>query len=717
MKNISEQYINQLQSTLGKLDQALGRIDESIIWLDENGIIAWSNIVFNELTQRIRIEVLGQNINDVIDVSLNNENTPIFNIIKKVAIGKQSEICILSLANKSICLEISANKVMTHGNNPYFIAVLRDVTEREKLHNDLFQKDKKLSDLTNYLNGIIESMSNMLIVTSPTLEITFVNKSTIEILGYLKEEDLIGQPLQKILSDASEDSDTQKILLLIQQLMKSKSVSNKESFYQTKSGEKIPVLFSASILKNVSGNPCGIVCVAQDILQLKKAKDEIIYLASHDALTDLPNRSEFEKVLDRELARSIRHKKIAALLFIDIDNFKHINDSLGHHTGDQVLIKLSERLLHSIRPEDIAARFTIQHHFLGRLGGDEFIILLSELQHPDDAGTYAKRLMSIISKPININEFELHITVSIGIAIIPNAGTTAQTLIKNADIAMYRAKEMGKNRVEYHTESLNNIYKKRLELENGLHKALEEKNFYLVYQPQYHLITNKVRGFEALLRWKDSILGQVSPNDFISIAEKSGLIIPIGEWVIKEACRQLHQWQSDGIIQNDLKLSINISPYQLIKEHFVKKFSAILNETNINPNCIELEITETALMTQLKGAESVLNDLKQLGITLSIDEFGTGYSSLTRIKELPINTLKIDKSFIDHVTKNKNASIIVKSIIALAKALELAVVAEGAENKKQIEYLLEMGCEFVQGFYFSKPLDKNEVSELLRSLK
>ncbi len=690
-------HLKQMQNTLGKFDQALGSISESLIWINEQGYIEWCNAVFVQLSSQLRVQVLGNLVDHIISVSDENGPVSIFEYIKKSASSNKTQIVTFLKDNNKILLEIDAKNVTSQDNKMYIIVVLSDITEKQKMLYDLKLKDKELTDLSNYLNDIVQSISNMLIVTTNDFIIKLVNRATLATLGYRSESELIGKNLDSILVQPGKVSEPI------------------ETHYKKSDGTLIPVIFSSTLLKKLSSQSADIVCVAQDISELKKAEEEIVYLASHDVLTDLPNRAEFEKLLSREVTRQVRYKTKMAVLFIDIDNFKHINDSLGHEIGDLVLVEVGKRLKTATRDSDMVARPTQMEHFIGRLGGDEFVVLLTDLKDEIDAAVFAKRIISDFSESFFVNNFELHVTLSIGIALSAYAGQSSDELIKNADIAMYHVKKRGRNNFEFFTESLNEIYKKRLELETGLHIALQQHHFHLVYQPQYTSDGGIIRGVEVLLRWSSPHLGEIPPATFIPVAEKSGLIVPIGTWVLREACVQCKRWESSGLFKQGMKLSINVSPYQLIHDEFIKSIHTILAETGLSASLLEFEITETALMTELEGSENVLNELRNIGIDIAIDDFGTGYSSLARIKELPINTLKIDKSFIQKLSLDADDAVIVKSIIALSKALGLTVVAEGVEEKGQASYLHDNGCELIQGFYYSKPLTPILLEKLLKS--
>lgn len=443
--------------------------------------------------------------------------------------------------------------------------------------------------------------------------------------------------------------------------------------------------------------------------------DNKAYVVGHyDRLTQLPNYYELEHILTRELNRAKRHKSKLALLFIDLDNFKHINTSLGYPIGDKVLLQFSQHLIFSLRHEDIVARPTHMHHIVSRLSDDEFVVVLTHLKHDIDAAFYAKRLLSIFSKPIKIDNTYAYVNLSIGIAVKDDMDMEATELINNASIAMHRAKKSKDSKIEFFTRKLSVDYKRRTKLENGLREALEKKYFYLVYQPQYQLKTGKIRSVEALLRWRHPEFGLVPPDEFIPIAEKAHLIHDIGDVVLKLACQQYRQWQENGIILKDVKLSINISPYQLKQENFLTSLCQILGATDVDPHHLEFEITETAFMTELESSQLILHKLQQLGISLAIDDFGKGQSSLSRIVDLPVHILKIDKSFVLNIQRSKNAAVIVKSIIALGEALGLMVVAEGIETEDQLNYLIANHCAVGQGYFYTKGVNADKVTKLLR---
>ena len=433
--------------------------------------------------------------------------------------------------------------------------------------------------------------------------------------------------------------------------------------------------------------------------ELGVRQKELEKLAHQDKLTGLCNRATLESLTSQEISRAKRHDYLLALLFIDLDHFKKVNDSLGHLIGDQLLQQVSQRLCDSLRHEDIVAR----------LGGDEFAILLTDFNEPSIAGRVAQKVIAALSPVFEVEQHQLHVTASIGIATYPIAGKTLESLLRCADIAMYRAKELDRNNHQFFTQDLNVKYMKRATLENALHQAIDENQLYLAYQPKYYLDSRTLSGAEALLRWQHPILGNIPPDEFISIAEECGLIIPIGQWVINEVCRQINAWQDK--FDFSPAVAINLSPLQLSDKTFIDSLSLILNSSSLEAQSIEFELTETALMEAGSYLVEILQQLHQLNIKISIDDFGTGYSSLARLKTLPINALKIDRSFINDLTTDPNDRAIVTSIISLAHNLGIDVIAEGIETQEQENFLCSQQCAEGQGYFYSRPLSAEILEE------
>ncbi len=439
----------------------------------------------------------------------------------------------------------------------------------------------------------------------------------------------------------------------------------------------------------------------QDISARKAQEERTRFLADHDELTELPNRGRFRYTLDAALQRAERSGKMLSILFLDLDRFKNINDSLGHDAGDEVLRAVAERLVACVRKVDIVARF----------GGDEFAVLVEGLTAEDQASTVARKIVEAVARPMILAGRQYRPAASLGISTFPTDGRDAQSLLKNADIAMYRAKEEGRGTFQFYSEQLNTHSIQRLEFESNLSNALANHEFVLHYQPKIDLATGRITGLEALIRWISPQLGFVPPGDFIAIAEETGLIVPLGRWVAQTACVQNRAWQKGGLPQ--MRIAINISARQMSDKGLVEFIVATVRNTGLTVDSLELEITESAVMSNQEHAEKVLNELKAHGFHLTMDDFGTGYSSLAYLKRFPFDSVKIDQSFVRGIPESKDDEAIVEAIIAMAHSLQLKVVAEGVESKEQYEFLRSRGCDQIQGFFFSKPIPSSDIVMML----
>ena len=435
--------------------------------------------------------------------------------------------------------------------------------------------------------------------------------------------------------------------------------------------------------------------------QAESVAKRMEYHAHHDALTGLPNRTLLNDRITAELAHARRQHGMAALLFLDLDRFKVINDSLGHAVGDQLLRVIARRLGNCVREEDMVAR----------LGGDEFMVLLPRISSSSDAGRIARKIIDSLLDPISCNGHELHITTSVGISIYPYDGTDSETLIKHADISMYRAKDIGRNKAVYFTAEMNAGSRKQLALETSLRQAVAKNQLQLHYQPKIDTSRNAIVGVEALLRWEHPTMGNISPMEFIPVAEDSGLIVPIGEWVLNTAFTQLKQWHKAGYA--DLTMAVNISSAQLSRPGFEDVVEKALQTADLDASRVELEITENVAMENLEYATVILEKLKSLGIRIAMDDFGTGYSSLSHLRRLPVDVVKIDKSFVREIPESHEDVLIAQAIIAMAQSLNLSLVVEGVENVKQLNFFRQQDCNIVQGFLFSKPVEAGEILRML----
>lgn len=447
-------------------------------------------------------------------------------------------------------------------------------------------------------------------------------------------------------------------------------------------------------------------------IERKKAEEKILFLAYYDSLTSLPNRVLFKDRLNQTLLIAQRHQRILAILFLDLDNFKRINDTLGHPAGDELLKQVADRLSNYIRKSDSISRYSTDEFsaVVARLGGDEFTILLTEIAQVHDTIKVAQRILDAIAQPFDIEGQEVFITASIGIAIYPIDGEDVDSLLKNCDTAMYHAKNEGRNNYKFYEQSLNKTALDILALENNLRKALDKQEFRVYYQPRIDIRTRNVVGFEALIRWRHSQKGIIPPSEFIPIAEETGLIIPIGEWVLNEACKQNKTWQAAGFAP--VFISVNLSGKQFKQQNLIKVIDHAMSEVRLDPKYLELEITES-IIQDTKSTADILRELRNLGLKIAVDDFGTGYSSLSYLRRFPLDTLKIDRSFVKDIAKDPDSEAIVKAIIAMAHCLKLKVIAEGVETEEQLKFLSDEGCDEFQGYLISPPLPADEVVRFL----
>jgi len=466
-------------------------------------------------------------------------------------------------------------------------------------------------------------------------------------------------------------------------------------------GEEVAIEDSAAPIRDRRGHVTGAVMVFRDVSKARALTLTMAYLAQHDSLTDLPNRLLLQDRMAQAIAQARRHQKQLALLFLDVDRFKNVNDSLGHDVGDHSLQTVAQRLLACVRSTDTVSR----------QGGDEFVVLLSEVTDAQDAAVSAEKILAALSVPYEIDEHEVHLTVSIGIVTYPADGADTATLLKNADVAMYHAKESGRNNYQFFKPEMNAHAAARQSLENDLRHAIERNEFVLHYQPKVSLETGAVTGVEALVRWRHPIRGLVPTAQFISIAEDSGLIVPIGRWVLREGCRQARSWQDAGL--PSVRVAINVSAVELRAKGFVTAVHDILTETRLEPRYLELELTETFLMQDSTSTSEVLLSLKEMGVRIALDDFGTGYSSLSYLRRFPIDIVKIDRSFVRDLTTDDDDASIVSAVISMGSRLHMEVVAEGVETREQLAFLQEQGCPEGQGYYFSRPMVPAECAKLL----
>jgi len=466
-------------------------------------------------------------------------------------------------------------------------------------------------------------------------------------------------------------------------------------------GHELHIEDSAAPILNISGEFAGMVVVFHDVSASRAVTQKMSHLAQHDVLTALPNRALLNDRLAHGMALAGRNGRQMAILFIDLDHFKRINDSLGHPIGDQILKAVAQRITSCVRHSD-----TVSRH-----GGDEFVVLLSEITHAEDAAVIAEKVRLALMEPYSVDSHYLHLTVSIGLSIYPNDGEDASALLQYADTAMYHAKEKGRNNSQFFKDDMNVRAEERQIITGDLRHALDRGEFFLVFQPKINLISGAITGFEALVRWRHPTRGVLYPATFIPIAEECGLIMPIGEWVLREACTRARQWLTAGLEFGTM--AVNISAVEFRSDRFLGGVCNILRMTGLEPRHLEIELTETAIMRDFDATSGILNALSAMGVRIAVDDFGTGYSNLSYLKRFPVNTLKLDRSFIHDLPDSADCSTIVSSVIRMAHGLHLQVVAEGAETLQQLKFLQAHNCAEAQGYYFSKPIDSDECRSML----
>ncbi|MET0001704.1 MAG: EAL domain-containing protein [Candidatus Thiodiazotropha lotti] len=559
-----------------------------------------------------------------------------------------------------------------------------------------FSNNKNHSDPA-LANRIFSAFKDGILVTDAKLQIIDVNESFSRVTGYSREEALGQKP--QLLSSGRHGPDYYERMW---QQLEQNGVWQGTIWNRRKNGEVYPEWLSIEALTDRRGDVTHYTAVFSDLSKHKDIHNQIHLMAYYDSLTGLPNRQLFSDRLDLSLSLARREKQKVALFFMDLDRFKDINDSLGHTTGDQLLNAVANRLTNSLRQSDTIAR----------LGGDEFTVILSGIQDNEKALNVANKILDCFQQPFRVGRRDIHISTSIGISLYPEHSTDSEHLVRHADTAMYQAKEAGKNRFMLYTPQMGSQHKMRVTLENELRKALTENSLKLAYQPQIDLTSNKIITIEALARWNHPEIGAIPPSHFIPIAEKCGLINDLGSWVLHSACSQLAKWrQQIGI---DLRIAVNVSGIQLLEGRLDSDVRLALNANKLPPSSLELEITESVLMLENHEALNVLSNIKQMGVLISIDDFGTGYSSLSYIKRFDIDKLKIDRSFICDVSSSDCDRQLVRTIINMGHDLSLKVTAEGIEDKLQLDFLQESGCDLAQGYYISPPVSSGELTQLLQ---
>ena len=591
--------------------------------------------------------------------------------------------------------ELVAKEAIQHGAQDYLLKehlnsyllpkTLAGVIERASITEALFD-EKERAQVT------LNSIGDAVISTDVEGRISYMNSVAERLTGWpLKEAS--GRPLEEVFKIIDAETRTTIANPMAKATEENATVGLPPTcILIRRNGEESAIEDSSAPIHNRRGHITGAVMVFRGVSTARALTLKLAYMAQHDTLTDLPNRSLLNDRLGQAIGAAQRHHSALALLYLDLDRFKLINDSLGHLVGDRLLQSVALRLGECVRTTDTVSR----------LGGDEFVILLSEVAHEQDAAHCADKLLEAFRNPFALDDHELHVTASIGIVVHPGDGTAVETLLQNADSAMYEAKKHGRNNYQFYRADLNSTAGEQQALENGLRHAIARKELALYYQPIMSLSTGAIDGVEALVRWRHPTLGLVLPDQFISIAEESGLIVPIGQWVLREACRQAKAWHDAGLPR--LRLAVNVSAVELRSKEYVAGVAGMLEQTGFDPRCLELELTETFLMQDSKSTAVVLGAIKELGVQLALDDFGTGYSSLSYMRRFRIDTVKVDRSFVRNLTTDASDASVVSAVINMGKSLHMRVVAEGVEALDQLVLLKEHGCSEAQGYYFSRPL-------------
>jgi diguanylate cyclase (GGDEF)-like protein/PAS domain S-box-containing protein len=601
--------------------------------------------------------------------------------------------------------ESLAKEAVAHGAQDYLLPdhldyslprALRNAIERKAVEDALYvEKERALVTLN--------SIGDAVLCTDISGKITYLNHVAETMTGWHREE-ATGKPLAevfRIVDGATRKAARDPLEMAVEQNRTVGLTVN--CVLLRRDGFESAIEDSAAPIHDRVGRIIGAVIVFHDVSAARAMSLQMTHSARHDVVTNLPNRLLLNDRISQSIALARRQNRPVAVIFLDLDHFKYVNDSLGHAMGDNLLRCVSKRFLASVRSSDTVSR----------LGGDEFVILLSEIAYPEDAATSAKKLLLSLAAPCSIGGQDLHIDGSIGISVYPADGEDAETLIQNADTAMYHAKEQGRNNFQFFKAEMNLKAVERQSLEGNLRRALERKEFLLHYQPKVKLTTGEITGVEALIRWQQPDRGLVPPSQFVPIAEDCGLILQIGRWAMREACRQARAWQDAGLPR--LPIAVNVSAVEFRDKGFVERVRTILSETGLAARYLELELTEGVLMEDAESSAALLQELKTMGVNLAVDDFGTGYSSLSYLRQFPIDVLKIDQSFVNQITSGLDDSPIVRAIISMGKSLKLLVVAEGIETREQRAYLQTERCAEGQGYLFSRPLAAAQFANLLRT--
>jgi diguanylate cyclase (GGDEF)-like protein/PAS domain S-box-containing protein len=613
----------------------------------------------------------------------------------------QTEFRFLQSDNRVVWTRVNSAAMRDGSKSFGLVQTVEDISDRKSAEFILQSAEEALFEEKERAQVTLNSIGDAVLTTDLLGNVTYLNLVAETMTGWSCEEAL-GRPLADVFKII--DGTTRQVAANPAQraIKEDKTVGlAMDCMLVRRDGFESAIEDSAAPIHNRDGRVAGAVLVFHDVSESRAIALKMSHLAQHDFLTGLPNRMLLTERLSQAIGQARRHRKQVALLFLDLDNFKHINDSLGHAVGDQLLQSIADRLTAGVRATDTVCR----------QGGDEFVILLAEIEQPQDAAHVAETLLAALAVPHFIDGHDLHVTLSIGISVYPDDSIDLDTVMQNADTAMFHAKANGRNNYQFFRADMNTRAVRRLFVESSLRRALKQGEFLLHYQPQIDLTSGAMIGAEALIRWQDPDLGLIYPEQFVPIAEECGLIVPIGRWALREACRQVQAWRDAGL--RAVPVAVNISALEFRHKDFLEGVALILEETGLAPRYLELELTESILMHDAESSASVLEALKATGVQLAIDDFGTGYSSLSYLRRFPIDTLKIDQSFVNDIATDADNAAIVSAVIGMGNSLKQRVIAEGVETQEQLTFLQDWQCDVGQGFHFSHPLSAENFARLL----
>jgi len=606
-------------------------------------------------------------------------------------------------------LDLAISHMEADGQKHY-VGILRDLTSEMLAEQSIQEAQRQLNEVDEMRRVIVHNAPYAIFVLNRQGIIQTVNPAGEALLGY-KSHDLIGKTTAERFFDTDEVAERARMLALrlnrpVEHMQVLSHLANESPGLPSEwtlvraDGRHLTAEITVTILRNEMDEMTGYLAMASDVTSRREAESQLQHLALHDSLTGLPNRNMLQEQLKASVTLAERDGNSLALMFLDLDRFKKINDTLGHHIGDNVLIEVARRLRSEMRTSDIVAR----------LGGDEFVVLLPRIALPEDGEVVAQKLLEIFAEPLRVGPHELRVTPSIGLVIYPTHGADAITLMRHADLAMYQAKAHGRNRVQMYTANMESPTLETLRLENDLYKAQERDELRLHFQPQFDCMTGRITGAEALIRWEHG--GKlVPPGDFIPLAEETGLIVPMGEWVLRRACQKAQAWRERS--GWPMRIAVNLSAIQLDQPDIVGVVDRVLKETGLPPTALELEITESVVVRESLRAAAVLTQLRALGVGIAIDDFGVGYSSFSYLRELPVDRLKMDRSFLSNVPSSPGDSRLAAAMIAMAHRLEVGIVAEGGETEAQNAFLKAHGCDECQGYFLARPMAEPAFEALL----